>query len=341
MKSILSLSLALLQLSLCNGDCNLEFSMDEVVPAQGQDVGTIRITDAMIVQFDVTINSFPSSWGGIIRCGASNAIRQPGVWLHPNSDDNQGFYVSYSNVNSNDPAFWTNIDLVTDHEYAFELRVTQSTLTVTVDGNVVKNMAKPNHNTYDSAPCYVSDPEHGTSDSTVRNLRIWSISDDDQECGRDCSDFAFDEYLTQCSEQYPLDLDGIAADINQLRADLEGEIDSIRNTEIDAKIDAAKTELQQSIDANASLAADNKDRLDTFQPMSAAQAVQLEDPFNGYSNNNDLFTDNKDLLLLFSFLVNIIVLSTSLILCCKINTIHKSNYKYQKVRKYATTDNDE
>merc|ERR1719334_1428661 len=101
---------------------------------RSKELGRINMHNDMHFEFDVRTDSFPSSWASVFHCGAENTVRMPGIWTHPDSDDEgktfTGFHISFSTINKWNP--WMNPGPVLEAggNYHVEIDVTQSLLSV-------------------------------------------------------------------------------------------------------------------------------------------------------------------------------------------------------------------
>eukprot|EP00485_Elphidium_margaritaceum_P017262 CAMPEP_0202725084 /NCGR_PEP_ID=MMETSP1385-20130828/179195_1 /ASSEMBLY_ACC=CAM_ASM_000861 /TAXON_ID=933848 /ORGANISM="Elphidium margaritaceum" /LENGTH=940 /DNA_ID=CAMNT_0049390981 /DNA_START=48 /DNA_END=2870 /DNA_ORIENTATION=+ len=134
------------------------FTAASVTPSAGQQLVEIPILDEMRFEFDITVNSIPTQWTSVFRCGSLEDVRLPAVFLHPDADDEgaayDGFFVWVLDAqDSTGPA------LVPGQSYHFLLELTQSSLVITIDGIIrYGNYAMAAHSTYASEPCYMSSP---------------------------------------------------------------------------------------------------------------------------------------------------------------------------------------
>jgi len=154
-------------------------------PVKGHQLGTIDIYNNMHYEFDVFVNALPSGWACLLLCGATNAVRQPGIWLHPESHVEgsyfEGFHVSFSTVsnwngnwNGNQRSFG---NVQTETMYHFAMDVTQSQLTIRIDDNVVYDDSKEAHYTLGEVPCWSSAPWESENNGIINmsNVLITSV----------------------------------------------------------------------------------------------------------------------------------------------------------------------
>ena len=136
----------------------------------------------MRIEMDIVIHSFPSDWASIFRIGQSNSHRWPGVYLHPNSGtpgtDRTGFWVAWRYSESSN-AFNAALGgaLIIDETYHLEIEYDQTTFTVTINGELVWNVAKQTHTLQQSTPCYVSDGDYLAPDATISNFVVSTTAD--------------------------------------------------------------------------------------------------------------------------------------------------------------------
>merc|ERR1712129_381409 len=121
----------------------------ELVPVQGSDpLFYVDIADNMVFSMDIIINSFPSGWASIFGCGTTNQIRMPGIWIHPSSDDEggRGFHIAFSTKDIwNANADKITPQLTTGTKYNLVIKVTQSTIQIVVNGDIVTDEAHAEH----------------------------------------------------------------------------------------------------------------------------------------------------------------------------------------------------
>ena len=195
MKSeLISLLLLLLLLSynICNGSNSCENILFDsgsttIIPTGGNEIVRINYVDEMIFSMDITINSLPTGWASIFHCGSSDSIRQPGIWIHPQSGtDNaqhESFHISYSTVNNWNPWKQTETDLVIGETYSLKIHITQTSLQVSVNDIIeITDDNYDNHNIYTNQPCYASDPWYAAADVSIENLIISEIITQDAAC---------------------------------------------------------------------------------------------------------------------------------------------------------------
>ena len=111
------------------------------------------------------------------HCGSDNAIRLPGIWLHPSSGTDggsyEGFHIIWSDTAGTNK-FQTEYVTVGE-TYHLEIDVTQSWLTMTQNGVTQIDQSWPAQSTFESLPCYASDPwTTPAADVTIQNIEIWS-----------------------------------------------------------------------------------------------------------------------------------------------------------------------
>ena len=148
------------------------------------EIGCINMYDDMRYEMDITIDGpLTTFWGGVFHCGNSFDVKMPLITRHNasyiggSSDD---FYVK---IGEDDQIPITNgltnvAPLVVGQTYRFDITVDQNRLNVDVDGAPTRllDTSKPNHSLLTNLQCWVGGGHHGTSPSTVANIRITSTS---------------------------------------------------------------------------------------------------------------------------------------------------------------------
>lgn len=153
---------------------------DVIDPTRDNKLATIDITDSMSFSMDIQVNSMPSGWASVFHCGEANAVRMPGIWLHPYSDDDghqhEGFHVVMSTINVDNP--WKNPTgpVQPGNTYSLQIIITQNSYKVILDGAVVleDNNYDPHHLLTD-VPCYSGDPWYEAADVIVSNVVIQEL----------------------------------------------------------------------------------------------------------------------------------------------------------------------
>jgi len=289
------------------------YSADAVDPSTGNVLAEIAISDEMHFEMDITPNSFPTGWASVFHCGSTNNIRQPGIWLHPDSDDDgatwEGFHISYSHASSTNPYINPGPHLVAGQTYHFELDITQSSLVITIDGTVqYEDMAYTSHTTYDSQPCYSGDPWYEAADVEIANLVISTPG----ECSVDCSALDIDEFLDTCSSNY----EDLVAQVGASEESIAANTANI----------ATNT---GSISSNADGIATNAAAITALD--ARIDSLVITDGENATPGLAYHALDNKDLLIIGLLVVNLAVIVMSVYVC----VYHKAP-KYQPVKAYSS-----
>ena len=142
------------------------------------------------------------------------------------------------------------------------------------------------------------------------------------ECVRDCGTFAFDEFLDQCSETYPQDLQ----DINERLDNLQEEVNNIEDTDIPSITNQITNNIIPAIEA-----VDN--RIDNLVITERSQNVLII----------GFLEINKDDFIVFLLMLNFIVISTfGYYLCCISTKIAKpKKQKYKEVKVFSSDDENQ
>lgn len=188
-----------------------------IVPSKGSVLTHIDIGDTMHFEMDVVVHSWPSGNANIIHCGSADSVRQPGVWIHPNSASTLGFNVYWQP----ESAVKTGEAMELEETYRLVMDMTQGLFKVTVNGEVRWDVDDVGtHSTYENMECYVSDPWWDAADVTITNLLITdgatanptavtagptvaptAAPTADPRSTRDCSFLAIDDYIQDCSTE--------------------------------------------------------------------------------------------------------------------------------------------
>ena len=152
-------------------------------PTSSNIIGSYELSDAVNVEMDIIIYSFPIprvGWVNILHCGTTDTIRMPGIWIHATSGIDggtyEGFLVKWSNIDNYDDGTTTGEYLNTEQSYHLQINVTQSVFTVIVDDVIMYNSSKSQHTVYNSMICYASDPWYDAADVNISNLVISTTS---------------------------------------------------------------------------------------------------------------------------------------------------------------------
>lgn len=150
-----------------------------MTPESDTTITYVDILDEMHFEMDITIHSFPeeNAIGIILHCGSATNLWFPGIGILPesgtNGSENAGFAVRWSTIDETVQAR-TGEALSVDTEYHLEVDVTQSWLTLRVDGETMYQNVKEEHYTVEQMVCYLGDPWFGTANVTIENFRIFS-----------------------------------------------------------------------------------------------------------------------------------------------------------------------
>ena len=167
-----------------------------ITAVKGNVVTTIDVSDEMHFEMDIAVNSIrDTTWESIFHCGSANGIRVPGIWLHPEADDDgathEGIHVTFDNKESSNfpypdtPAMGDH--LTAGNTYHLEIDVSQTMLRVEIDGEVVfEDNDVAEHYTYTDLPCYVSDPWYNAADVMLYNLLISNYITSPTTAGQKC-----------------------------------------------------------------------------------------------------------------------------------------------------------
>ena len=169
----------------------------------GRKLGEIDIGQNMMYSMEITVNSIPTGWASIFHCGSANTIRQPGIWLHPESDDQgatyTGFHISYSTTTNYNP--WVN---PTPHvqigqKYELKIVIQDGYLRIYLDGVEVHAEGGNIHNILEDEPCFAGDPWYEGADVLIENIVIESIVHQTTPCDECCSSLSkLPKWRTRC-----------------------------------------------------------------------------------------------------------------------------------------------
>jgi len=253
--------------------------------SRGSVLGYYDIVDEMHFELDITLNSWNtgSGWNNVIHGSPNDANccnigdRMPGIWLTNSGSTSSGFYMMFDNTQKGDPVFWTNTPVSPGNTYHVTMDITQSWLTVTVDGVTIKDESKPSHPTYTNVKMYASDSYYNSADVTISNFIIANMAapppteepskdpsatptvspsaEPTADPARDCDVLHIDEFLVDCSvefEGHDNDIDSLKSDVTTIKDDvasgeasivaLEGTVDNLVNST--SVMDAAIQELE-------------------------------------------------------------------------------------------------
>ena len=96
----------------------------------------------------------------------------PGIWLQPSSATSDGFRTRFSTKSRWDYGSDVGGALSLNTPYHFEIAVTQDSLRITLNDELLYSSAKTEHALYDSMPCYASDPWYGAADVEFSNIQM-------------------------------------------------------------------------------------------------------------------------------------------------------------------------
>ena len=172
-------------------------------PTFDNKIDTIEFGDSMYYEMDIKVNSIQSyrRWANIFQCGNADLDRRPGIWIHPDADDQnspwKGFHIAIS-TNSNSNIHRNPGDaLVVGTTYNIIIEITQTSWTIKIDGVTRLSETKNSHTT-GNVDCYVSDPWYGAADVEISNLRIIKVEDLGCDTNAQCGD----TYQCECNDGY-------------------------------------------------------------------------------------------------------------------------------------------
>jgi len=152
-------------------------------PSRDNLLGAIEIWDEMHIELDVEIHSFTvegdNKWANIIQAsnGENNGrpgSRMPAIWIHPENTE-RGFLVCFGTDEDYSDCEWTETGAAPGGSYNLQIDVTQSRITVHVNGEVVRDDAIGTHPTYmgsDALPLYACSEWFEPADVTISNLVV-------------------------------------------------------------------------------------------------------------------------------------------------------------------------
>jgi len=152
-------------------------------PSTDNLLGTIEIWDEMHIELDVAVHSFTvegdNKWANIIQAsnGENNGrpgSRMPAIWIHADNAA-RGFFVCFGTDDDYANCEWTETAAAPGGSYNLQIDVTQSRITVHVNGEVVRDEAKGTHPTYmgsDALPLYACSEWFEPADVTISNLVV-------------------------------------------------------------------------------------------------------------------------------------------------------------------------
>eukprot|EP01083_Nonionella_stella_P114549 338847_1 len=133
-------------------------------------IGFIDILDEVYVEFDIVINTWPSSWANVLHIGTgASHERFPAIFIHPSWAKLQ---LSFGNIYESYYSVISTLGLIPNTQYHFTLYRTQQHMTITVNGVKVLDEATLSHPLFFNRPIYVSNPWQNAADVAVSNLFI-------------------------------------------------------------------------------------------------------------------------------------------------------------------------
>ena len=115
----------------------------------------------------------------VFQCGDANTVRMPSIFIDDQSGSNTGFYVRFSSISGWNNGGTTSSILTENVTYHLEIVVTQSTMSVYVDGTIKYSDTRDGHNLIESIPCYTGSPWWPPADAEIENLIITSYNGTD------------------------------------------------------------------------------------------------------------------------------------------------------------------
>eukprot|EP01083_Nonionella_stella_P109690 320087_1 len=157
---------------LRSGDVLIYENAGPIQAVQGQgNIGYYPVGNCMRFQFVVKFRSWcKDDWCSIFHGGddssssAQGSQRMPGVWMHKGARASGKFHVVFTHVNSPNPTIDVGPSggLALQMPYAFDISLTQSSLTVIINSEVVYNNQKY--------------PRHCVSGDTCHGVRVGATS---------------------------------------------------------------------------------------------------------------------------------------------------------------------
>merc|ERR1719361_499689 len=151
----------------------------ELIPTRYSDpLFYLDVTGDMTFELDVTVNAIPPSWASVFHCGNENSMRMPGIWMHPDSDDNerphQGFTVVFSTIADTNKYSQKATDrLEAGDTYHLEIKVTQNSFVLMMnDQEQLSDYNYGAHHLHENVPCYLGDPWYVGADVVVKHLKV-------------------------------------------------------------------------------------------------------------------------------------------------------------------------
>ena len=151
-----------------------------LVPTKGNIIGYVDISDTMHLEIDFIIHAWPSGeHASIFHCGTIKEERYPALFLHQYSGvaghQNEGLYVMVSdNDDYNGGLMGDALEL--ELAYHAEVEFTQSWFTVVLNGKILYDGTKTQHDRNQAVPCYASFLYYEPANITITNLSMWATS---------------------------------------------------------------------------------------------------------------------------------------------------------------------
>eukprot|EP01083_Nonionella_stella_P177500 624164_1 len=114
-------------------------------------IGFIDILDDVYVEFDIVINTWPSSyWSNVFHIGTDrHDERFPAIFIHPSWAKLQ---LSFGNIYESYYSVISTLGLIPNTQYHFTLYRTQQHMTITVNGVKVLDEATLSHPLFFNRP---------------------------------------------------------------------------------------------------------------------------------------------------------------------------------------------
>ena len=130
--------------------------------------------------FRIPLNNFifDDFRANVFHCGDTDDMRMPSIYIHGNSDDEgstfEGFTMFWSTINDGYNYINPNPGPVLEvgTVYHVELDITQNQWGFAVDGKLMFEGDKDNHETSLTVPCYASFPDEDGADAVIDNIVI-------------------------------------------------------------------------------------------------------------------------------------------------------------------------
>ena len=166
------------------GEIVLDKRTESITASQGNLIGTIDVTDNMIIEMDIAIGQLNTAlgWQNVFHVGNSDNERLPGFWLGAQSGTegaaDDGFHLVYGTN-----AFWNQhedqsaaggafTDNMNIHYKSYQ---TQDHLTIWENDEILYDSGYNSHPTPIDRNVYVGDPWYPAADVIITNLIIKKI----------------------------------------------------------------------------------------------------------------------------------------------------------------------